>query len=73
LLVEVANPTLLSVRDLRLIIRYVDSFGSTRQTVRVVDRTLASGDALRLASGLGPFTNSNAYQVEFESAQVVIE
>lgn len=73
LLVEVANPTLLAVRDLRLIIRYVDSFGSTRQAVRLVGRTLAPGDALRLASGLGPFTNSNAYQVEFESAQVVIE
>ena len=73
LLVEVANPTRLPVTDLRLAIRYVDSFGSIRQTARQVNRTLASGEALRLASGLGPFTNTNAYQVAFESAQVVIE
>lgn len=73
LIIEVANPTRLPVTDLNLIIRYVDGFGSISQTVRQVDRTLGAGEALRLASGLGPFASTSAYQVELESARVIIE
>jgi len=73
LLVDVANPTRVTVTDLRLVIRYVDSSGAIRQTGRGLDRTLASGETVRLASGLGPFTSANAYQVELESARVITE
>ena len=73
LIVEVANPTRIAVTDLRLSVRYVDSSGTIQQTGRQLNRTLASGEAVRLATGIGPFTNPNAFQVEFESARVVTE
>ncbi len=73
LLIEVGNPTSVAVADLTLAIRYVDNSGAIRETDRQLNGTLDSGEAVRLASGLGPFTNPNSYQVAFRSARIASE
>jgi predicted Zn-dependent protease len=73
LLIDVGNPTRVTVTDVGLVVRYVDEQGAIRQISRVLTDTLATGAVLRLATGLGPFTSANAYQVAFQSARVVTD
>jgi len=73
LLIEVGNPTRVTVTDVTLLIRYANAQGSLRQTQRTLNRVFRSGVGLSFATGLGPFTNPNAFQVEFRTARVVME
>jgi predicted Zn-dependent protease len=71
LIVEVANPTRLPVADIGLLIRYIDAQGQATTTRRAITETLPPNNARRFATGLGPFSSSNAYEVALERARVV--
>jgi predicted Zn-dependent protease len=73
LVVEVANTTRVSIRNVRLAIRYADSEGAVRTARPGIADTLAPGAVVRVATGLGPFTSAEAYDVAVESAQVATQ
>ncbi|HEX6998801.1 MAG TPA: M48 family metalloprotease [Gammaproteobacteria bacterium] len=70
LLVEVANPTGVAVTDVAIAIRYVDAQGALRQTVRQLAGTLPPNGSARAATGLGPFTRPDAYEVTIAAARL---
>jgi len=71
LIVQVGNPTSVTVTGLGLVIRYIDGQGALRQTNRALQQTLQSGARTQLATGLGPFTSTDSYQVEIQTARVI--
>jgi predicted Zn-dependent protease len=70
LIIQVANPTNVTVYNVNLEIRYVDGQAGIRQLNRSLNRSLAPGDGTQLATGLGPFTNAASYQVEIQAARI---
>jgi predicted Zn-dependent protease len=70
LIVEVGNPTRVAVADVVVTVRYADSQGAVRELVRRIDG-LAPGAATRFATGLGPFTSSEQFQVGVTGARTV--
>jgi len=73
LITEVENPTAVAVTGVIIVIRYVDNAGAIQQTRRALNRTLASGESLRIATGLGPFTNPDSFQIDLEAARILTE
>jgi tetratricopeptide (TPR) repeat protein len=69
LVVEVANPTRVRVTDVLVAVRYADSQGAIRELARRVN-DLPAGQATRFATGLGPFTSAQQFQVGVTSARV---
>ena len=69
LIVEVANPTRVAVTDVLVAVRYADSQGAIRELGRRVDE-LPAGQATRFATGLGPFTSAQQFQVGVAGARV---
>ncbi len=69
LVVEVANPTRVAVADVLVAVRYADSQGVVREFGRRID-DLPAGQATRFATGLGPFTSSQQYEVGVAGARV---
>lgn len=70
LLVEVGNPTGVPVADVGIAIRYVDGQGAIRQVNRSFSGRIGPNEARRAATGLGPFTRPDAYQVTIASARL---
>jgi len=70
LIVEVGNPTRVAVADVVVAVRYADSQGAIRELVRRIDG-LAPGAATRFATGLGPFTSTEQFQVGVTGARTV--
>jgi hypothetical protein len=71
--VEVGNPTRLRVAGLVLAIRYADAQGAIQTRRANLDGGLAAGASRTLATGLGPFSSSQSYEVTIEAASVVTE
>ena len=69
LIVEVANPTRVPIIDVLVAVRYADSQSAVREVGRRVNE-LPPGQATRFATGLGPFTSSQQYQVGVTGARV---
>ena len=69
LIVEVANPTRVAVTDVLVTVRYADSQGAVRELGRRIDE-LPAGQATRFATGLGPFTSSQQFEVGVTGARV---
>jgi hypothetical protein len=69
LVVEVANPTRVAVTDVLIAVRYADSQGAIRELGRRINQ-LPAGQATRFATGLGPFTSAEQFQVGVASARV---
>jgi predicted Zn-dependent protease len=69
LVVEVANPTRVAVTDVLIAVRYADSRGAIRELGRRINQ-LPAGQATRFATGLGPFTSAQQFQVDVASARV---
>ncbi len=69
LVVEVANPTRVAVTDIVVAVRYADSRGAIRQVGRRIN-DLPPGQATRFATGLGPFTSSQQFEVGVTDARV---
>jgi predicted Zn-dependent protease len=69
LVVEVANPTRVPVTDVLVAVRYADSQGAIRELGRRINQ-LPAGQATRFATGLGPFTSAQQFQVGVTDARV---
>ena len=69
LVVEVANPTRVAVRDVVVAVRYADAQGAIREVGRRIDQ-LPPGQATRFATGLGPFRSAEQFQVGVTSARI---
>jgi beta-barrel assembly-enhancing protease len=69
LVVEVANPTRVAVTDVLVAVRYADSQGAIRELGRRVNE-LPAGQAMRFATGLGPFTSAQQFEVGVTGARV---
>ncbi len=69
LVVEVANPTQVTVADVLVTVRYADAQGAIRELARRVNQ-LPAGQATRFATGLGPFTSAQQFQVQVTDARV---
>jgi predicted Zn-dependent protease len=69
LIVEVANATRVPVTDVLVAVRYADSQGSIREVGRRINQ-LPAGQATRFATGLGPFTSAQQFQVGVTDARV---
>jgi predicted Zn-dependent protease len=70
LIVEVANPTTVAVQDVLIAVRYADAQGAIRELGRRIGR-LSAGEAVRVATGLGPFSSTAQFQVGVADARVV--
>ncbi len=70
LIVQIGNPTEVEIGGITLAISYVDG-GRVRQIQRTLSETLAPGTSRRYATGLGPFTSGQEYDVRIESATPV--
>ena len=68
LLVGLENGTRTTIGSVRLRIQYLDNQGQVRTVTRAVPGTLTPGSRRTLATGLGPFTAANQYQVAVVSA-----
>ncbi len=69
LIVEVANPTGVAVTDIVVAVRYADAQGAIRQLGRRINQ-LPAGQATRIATGLGPFTSTQQFQVAVAGARI---
>ena len=69
LVVEVANPTRVTVTDIVVTVRYADAQGAIRELGRRVAQ-LPPGQGTRIATGLGPFTSTNQFEVGVTDANV---
>jgi predicted Zn-dependent protease len=70
LVVEVANPTRVPMADVVVAVRYADAQGSVRETARRINR-LDAGEATRFATGLGPFSSTQQFQVGITDARAL--
>lgn len=68
--VEVGNPTSVAVDDVVLAIRYVDAEGAIQTRRLGLNAALAAGESRTLATGLGPFSSSQSYEVAIDAARV---
>ena len=69
LIVEVANSTRVPVTDVLVAVRYADSQGAVRELARRINE-LPAGQATRFATGLGPFTSAQQFEVGVTDARV---
>ncbi len=71
LVVAIGNPTSVSLTGLSVAVQYVDSQGRMRDFRRNYNGTLAAGQQVQIATGLGPFQNADQYRVTLTSARIV--
>lgn len=70
LMLEIGNSTQVRLEGIALQIQYLDSSGKAKTINRQLNGDLEGGKALRLNTGLGPFTSSNQYQVRIVGARI---
>ena len=70
LVVAIANATKVPVTGLVVAVQYVDAAGRTRDFRRELSGTLAGGQQVQVATGLGPFQNSNQFRIAIAGARV---
>jgi predicted Zn-dependent protease len=70
LIVEVSNPTRIPVADVLVTVRYTDAQGAVREQRQQLTGELGAGQAVRKATGLGPFASTAAVQVTVAAARV---
>jgi predicted Zn-dependent protease len=70
LVVAIANATKVPVTDIAIAVQYLDAGGQTREFRRELSGTLAGGQQTQVATGLGPFQNSNQFRVAIVGARV---
>jgi beta-barrel assembly-enhancing protease len=70
LVVAIANPTRVPVRGLSVAVQYLDAQGRQRELRRDYSGTLAAGQQVQFATGLGPFQAANQFRVAIASARI---
>jgi hypothetical protein len=73
LVIELGNPTPVSVADVGVRVRYQDQQGAVQELRRVAEGPFAANASQRFSTGLGPFASPNAYEVTLDSARVVAQ
>jgi len=53
-IVQISNPTPVSVRDVNVLIRYPDSQGRALQVVKEIRGTIPPGKSVLIEAGIGP-------------------
>lgn len=72
LLVDVRNASAIAVAGVELTVTWVEG-GQSRSARRTLDGNLAAGTTRRLATGLGPFASTSAYQLTVSAARPAAE
>jgi predicted Zn-dependent protease len=70
LVIEIGNPTNVVVSDVLVNVRYAEG-GAVREVNREISGRLEPGTVQRWATGLGPFTRPDAFQVALSGARIV--
>jgi tetratricopeptide (TPR) repeat protein len=70
LVVAIGNPTRVPVTGLSIAVQYVDAEGRLRELRREVGGTLAPGQQLQVATGLGPFKDATQFKVALAAARI---
>jgi beta-barrel assembly-enhancing protease len=70
LVVAIGNPTSVPVTALGIVVQYVDANGRMRDFRRNLGGTLAAGQQVQVATGLGPFNSPDQFRVSIASARV---
>ena len=70
LIVAIGNATKVPVTGLVVAVQYQDAGGQTREFRRELSGTLAGGQQVQVATGLGPFQNSNQFRIAIVGARV---
>jgi predicted Zn-dependent protease len=70
LVVDVGNGTRVAVADVVVVVRYADAQGAIRELNRTINQ-LPAGQSVRFATGLGPFTSAEQFQVGVVRARTV--
>ena len=70
LVVAIGNPTRVPVAGLSIAVQYVDAQGRLRDMRRDFNGTLAAGQQVQVATGLGPFQSSDQFKVAIAAAQI---
>ncbi len=70
LVVAIGNATKVPVTGLVVSVQYLDAGGQTREFRRELNGTLAGGQQVQVATGLGPFQNSNQFRIAIVGARV---
>lgn len=70
LVVAIANATKVPVTGLVVSVQYLDAGGKTREFRRELSGTLAGGQLVQVATGLGPFQNSDQFRIAIVGARV---
>lgn len=70
LVVAVGNPTRVAVAGISIAVQYVDAQGRLRDVRRDLDGTLAAGQQVQVATGLGPFQDVNQFKVALVAARI---
>jgi predicted Zn-dependent protease len=73
LVIELGNPTPVSVADVGVRVRYQDQQGAVQELRRVAAGPFAAHASQQFSTGLGPFPSPNAYEVTLDSARVVAQ
>jgi hypothetical protein len=70
LVVAIGNPTRVPLAGISLSVQYRDAQGALREFRRAVNGTLAAGQQLQLATGLGPFQGPDQFRVGVTAARI---
>ncbi len=70
LVVAIGNPTSVPVTGLSIAVQYADAKGGMRELQRNYNGTLAAGQQVQIATGLGPFQSAEQYRVALTSARI---
>lgn len=71
LVVAIGNPTSVPVTGLSVAVQYADAQGRMRDFRRNYNGTLAAGQQVQIATGLGPFQNAEQFRIALTSARIV--
>ncbi len=70
LVVAVGNPTRVPVKSLSISVQYVDAQGRASEIRRKLSGTLAAGQQIQVATGLGPFQGADQFRVAVAAARI---
>jgi hypothetical protein len=70
LIVAIGNPTRVPVEGLSIAVQYIDTQGRLQELHRNISGTLAAGQQVQVATGLGPFQSAEQFKVAVASARI---
>ena len=70
LVIAVGNPTRVSLTGIAVSVQYMDAKGALREFRRTLNGTLAAGQQLSMATGLGPFQTADQFRVAITAARL---